>query len=618
MLRSVTAPELRSKFAVLAAGLIAVGWFRFIWQSDKAAKWIQSNVGYYMVFAAVGLWLYCAYKIWTTTGGSRKWSKLISDKVGLAVLFAAIMLPHALEPHVLRVLYDEPAHVATSLVMHTEKKALLPALSHYVGDVYLLGGLYPSSRQYLFPFLLSILHDLTGYRLSNVFALNGILSAAAAIMVFGSGWRLGGRAGGIAGVLLFWTTPLVHQNITCGGYDILNVFLLATLIYAGLELCQSDENCEVVWIEFGSCTAVLLSMSRSESVIYCVVWAGLVAVRWWRKKRITVGWFSVAAPLLLLPNLACSLILLSNPQAMDPVYVTGGRKYMSIDYLPAHLAELFTFLFSFDSSASNNLLLSICGVFGIVGAGLLFFRSPQKRSTTGILLYFCGSVAVVYAVVLCQHWSGPSDIMAARFSLPWLLALSLAGAWFLAECRLPRPLLLIAFSLWYLFAAVPSLSKAIATYTFMTAREFAWLRDQTEKRSRTETLYVAPSNLGLIACRRASLGLDVLNRSPLRFVQALKSGIYKEVIVFQELEMDLNSGQWVPRLKNEINAQLVLEPLEEKVVGPSYRCRVFRLVGLKEGDKILTPESDVPSLRLKTGFKNRGEMDDYIVSTYPN
>lgn len=61
---------------------------------------------------------------------------------------------------------------------------------------------------------MSVLHDLTGYRPENVFALNTVLTFGLLGLAYLTGRNIGGRGAGAVAVLLLTSLPLLAQNAT--------------------------------------------------------------------------------------------------------------------------------------------------------------------------------------------------------------------------------------------------------------------------------------------------------------------------------------------------------------------------------------------------------------------
>src|ERR1019366_5861835 len=121
---------------------------------------------------------------------------------------------------------------------------------------------------YLFPLLVSVLHDVTGYRVANVFELNFLLTPFVLLGGYLLAHKLGGRLAGYVAAGLLATFPLLAQNATSGGYDVLNMALGSALMLVTLAYFQSMERSRGPLMNLSLALALLLAATRAESVLY--------------------------------------------------------------------------------------------------------------------------------------------------------------------------------------------------------------------------------------------------------------------------------------------------------------------------------------------------------------
>ena len=130
----------------------------------------------------------------------------------------------------------------TSMSMHFTGTVLTPMRGGDIQGAFVILEGMMDKRQLFFPFLVSILHDLTGYRPENAFVLNGILTFVFLGLVNAAGRKLAGRTAGWLGVALFAGLPLLGQNATGGGFELLNlVMILATMLLGARYIARRDE-----------------------------------------------------------------------------------------------------------------------------------------------------------------------------------------------------------------------------------------------------------------------------------------------------------------------------------------------------------------------------------------
>ena len=609
---------LRVAIAVfLAAAVLAI---RFFALDFSRAYSIQMRFGYALV---MGAFLFCAVPVATGLWRNRLLgvSWLRTHKLAVVLAFAVGAMLHAQEPHVLRVLFDETSHAIGALGMHYYKQAAMPAMSHYVGDVFTLGELYPSFRPHFFPFLVSLLHDLSGYRVENIFILNGVLGVCLLMVTYQSACELGGKVNGLLALVFLALLPLLAQIVTSGSYDLLNTTLVAALIWIGMRLLRGQPNERGVdLVQLGTYVGVLASLTRAESVLYLVPWTLLVAGLVIAGRPVRLSWATAISPLFLLPNLACNYLLLAHASAMDPLLSAGSRTYLSLQYLPSHLAECVYFFFNFDPLGLSCFPVAVIGSLGLLFLIVVGVRTIRSFGPIQIVAGFAISVACVYCVILSQYWSSPLSPEATRFSLSFWWILAVAAGWLVSRNHWIQGRPLVALSivgLWFVWVSVPTSAQAVTTHSFIISRAHAWLVGQANERPAKDVLYVAESPTELIANRFAAIPLSKLNEHPEVSTRALKAQLYKDVMIFQMQTLDTQTGEWIPFRQNDLVPSIEYEVVEETRLGLGFKGRLLRYMGHKEGEVLIRPESEAPSIALRTNFKSQEEQQRYLLQLYP-
>ncbi len=118
------------------------------------------------------------------------------------------------ESYGFKILMDEILLLGTSMGMHFDKHPLYPIRGHDLQGAFQLLDGQLDKRPLFQPFLVSTLHDLTGYRPENVFVLNTALTFGLLAAVYRLVRRLVHPSAGILAVLLLTSLPLLAQNAT--------------------------------------------------------------------------------------------------------------------------------------------------------------------------------------------------------------------------------------------------------------------------------------------------------------------------------------------------------------------------------------------------------------------
>ncbi len=189
---SSLAPVLRDRsfwlFAVIAAVSVATGGFLV---PNKDVLAIVTNTGYWCVLAAFvlfvrALWLEFRGDLMAVRDAGFKgfdWASLAV--VGLGGL---VLIVH--ESPGFKIVMDEVMLAGTSMSMHLNRSVVVPVRGSNIQGAFAIFQGQMDKRQLFFPFLVSILHDLIGYRPENAFVLNGILAFVFLALVNALGRKL--------------------------------------------------------------------------------------------------------------------------------------------------------------------------------------------------------------------------------------------------------------------------------------------------------------------------------------------------------------------------------------------------------------------------------------------
>ena len=604
----------------LVVGIAVLAW-RFLFCDLPQATWVAASVGYYLLAAAVVAagWstLFLVKGVETTA------VKLGIRQHALAlfiIIWGAVFL-HLHEPHLFKVTQDETTHLVVSYVMHVEKSAQAASQAHYVGDLFVPSGFYPTFRLGLFSFLVSLVHDLTGYRVSNAFVVNLLLTPFILWATWGVARKLGGPTAGCLAAVGMACSPILAQVVTSGSYDALNLFLLVAAIWATLGYIRADAAARLSWMNLSLALVVLLGLSRYESIAYTVVWAVCVLYVWWRERAVELTWLCVVAPLLLLPNFAASYLTLASEGKLYAAIKGESEPFFSLSYLPANLEALVFYLYTWGNRYTNNAVVATVGVAGFLFLLILSLsKAGKERETLRGFAVWAVFICGLYGLVLASFWASPLDDAATRFVLPFYWVLAVSAGWLGSQLPVVKSKPAITLALlfagqWLIVAPVGSL--AYGTYSLIGGRADAWVIEQASTMPRAETLYVCPFSSGLIANQFAVVPIERMQESPSRFVRALKAGLYKSVIVRQQLTLSA-AGDWTPMRGSGMPAHVRLSTVTERVLAGNLMVRLSRFDGYVGPDGVLIDVNSAhPEVDLKRNFKSQDVALEYRQTLYP-
>jgi hypothetical protein len=420
------------RLALFGVSAVLAVYAGFLGISVAAAEAIVKRGGYYVLLATFALFLHALWRLWqsrTTPPGeplTHRQVLVVTVAIGLFSLLAINA-----EPFRSKILNDEFVLQSTAFNMHFFRDVAVMVRGYDIQGVFLSTDNYLDKRPYFYPFLVSLFHDLTGYRLLNAYLVNALLMPSALWLAFVFGRQLTGWRGGLLTVVLLGSLPLLGQNATGSGMELLNfVMILATMVLATEYLRAPKEEALAALV----LAAVLLAQARYESALYVLPVAGLAFCGWLRAGRIILPWSLLLVPLLLVPCALQNKVVSNSPLLWELSDKAATR--FSPDYFPNNALGAYQFLFSRSAELANSLLLSAVGVIALLWTLWRLLRLRVAWSTVPASVMTLGAFSLTVMantlLVFCYYWSSFVDRMASRFSLPLHLVLAFSAVLFMA------------------------------------------------------------------------------------------------------------------------------------------------------------------------------------------
>ena len=563
----------------LIAGFVAV--------SPEAGKRLISAGGYYYMLGLFGLLGWLGGRVAATR--REVWLGWIRRPgwPGCGILLATGFALWS-DPFKHKVLFDEYVLQGTALHMHATKEIGTVIRAYDIAGSWVPIDTFLDKRPYFFTFLVALVHDLTGYRIANMFFVNAALTPIFFALVYWLGREIAGRGAALLGVGLLATLPLLGQNATGAGMELHNLVMLAlTMVLAVLWLRRPDEE-RLSLLVLG---AILLAQSRYESAIFVVPVAVVIVVGWIKAGRLMLPWPAVVAPLLLVPRVWHNRFLDASPSLWQ--LHEGQTARFGLDYLPGNLTGAWAFFFNFRPALANSWFLSALGAAGLVwflGVAWRWARRPGRAPLSAAALTLVAfGVGIVGNLVLIMfyYWSRLDDTIASRFALPMCLLLALSSAWLVHRLDQGRvPALRIAtgaFAGWLLVWGLPVLAQRLYTSQNLVMQEVEWEHEELLKRPGPVLFVSNKSTLPFVLWRIPTIISGVARQRAAQIGYHLREGTFKEVIVAQALRPTSVTGEMGVDPDDLMPPGYRLEPMVEKRFGGRY-SRLSRLVAIDEGE----------------------------------
>ncbi len=568
-----------TKLACFGLSAVVAVYLGFLGIAVEPAEMVVKRFGYYFLLVAFALWVAALRLLWRARAPGEPMSRREWLLAAVVIGVLSLVAINA-EPFRSKVLYDEFVLQSTAYNMHYFRDIATMVRGYDILGVFVSTDNYLDKRPNFFPFLISLVHDFTGYRPANAYWLNAALFPLTLGLVYYLGRRLNPARGGLLAVLLLGTLPLLGQNATGSGMELLNITMILAVTGLGAAYLRRPDEIRLSAFVLG---AVLLAQTRYESAIYIAPVALIIAIGWWQERRITISWTAVLAPLLLLP---CALQnkVLSNSRWLWELKDKEEARF-SLDYLAGNLHGAYGFFLNLGPRLANSLPLTVIGFLSVGYVLWLVLRTrpaPNRSNADQTALFLFGLGALTNTVlIMFYYWSSFDDPIASRFSLPFHLVLAFAAV--VAVARLDRrfPASLGLIGVMSVFALGVTVGHdAQHLYSHLGIDEVEW-----EKR------YVAalPPGERLIITNKSTLPW-LLEKTPSiligrtrlvgdRLKYQLEQNTFRDILVLQSLRPTTVEGDHQLLPEDRLPPGFDLELMTEKRFGTKI-ARISRLVAV--------------------------------------
>lgn len=585
------------------AGLAGVGLVAGYGLDLGRARNIQAYFGYYLCLAASVAALWSVGRNWRELSGAllppgrrARWLAL-----GVALVGSYLSLLH--EPFAMRVFNDEPNHSMVAQSMSESRGVYSPGSGYYEAGAYVRGGVDPFYRMYLYPFALSVLHNLTGMRVENAYLLNAGVSLCTFLLVFLVGRKVaGGRdEAGYAAQALLLASPLFVQTINSAAYDPMNLMVLAAYFLGCLYYAERPgiRNGLSVCLALG----LLLAYGRSESVLFLGVFAALFAAKCWRQERVELNWGAVFSPILLLGPLAARHLADTFGQTFNLIYGASAGGLFNLDYFQKNGIDSLKWFVSRTDADLNSWWLSILFLIVPLLALVLLLFNPCRRGRalqteatacetaiqpSWVLLLFLLAIAVQVSLFISQFWS-PVEASAVRFFLPATLFMAIAVVWGTAVIadRLGRTakawafrILALSTLLFFWAVGLPKAARADTTNASLPGTYGRQTLKWAQAHDNGRTLYVVRAVDYLSLHHLPVVHLNYLYGHYPAIDALVAEGLFEQVLVLDYRFLDPTELEWLDsKPRSTIPEELVLETIDQKRGDLHAEFSVQRVVG---------------------------------------
>ena len=580
---------------LIASSLLSI-FLGFIFVEPEDAISLVRKYGYWGILVTFGLYAWLLFQQGCDhlridikkTGSLAKSHSL--DILLLAGLWICLVAHEALA---FKIIMDEINLVGTSWSMHLERTVQSPLRAFEINGSFLPLGSFVDKRPYFFPFLVSIIHDFTGYRPENAFYLNNALLAVTLIATYFLGFQIGGKPSARLAVLAIGSVPLLSQVGNGAGFELLNILMIVAFTsHAILYLRNPCFRTQALML----LSVILLSQVRYESALFILPAIAVLAIEILKSRRLLISNTMITAPILLLPvpflyNVfklsEKSWQLDSKPEYSEPFAVANISQNLS-DAL----------LFYFDSAAEfpSSPILAVVGLIALIATSVWYFTRRFNKehaidASLDALIIAQASLVGLFLLLMAYFWGQFTDPVVRRLSLPTFLIFSLSIALLskiTRETRWVTPLLGILLFIGFWTTSLPRMSQNLITSEYLPGRHIAWRQEFIDTQPDKNFFMIDVPGFWLVN------GIPAMSHSRaednIRKLEFLHRNRYvREIYVYQRFTRNLVESNIVISEDAHNVPSIELETVAERSLGPLSFARISKVTKINVESQLEFP-----------------------------
>ncbi|MBW7896009.1 MAG: glycosyltransferase family 39 protein [Opitutaceae bacterium] len=567
-------------------GLVTLITGRWLLPAESAVQLVAKG-GYWVMlltsaFFVHGLWRLGRHA-WTD------WRPARGDYAAAALVMVCGGIWHAHERPGFKILADEVLLLGTSMVMHQEREVSYPIRATDVQGPFQFTHKVVDKRPFFYPFLVSLVHDTTGYRGTNPFWVNTALGFLFLGLIYVIAWRLAAsRWAGVFAVLLFTGLPLLAQQAAGGGFELLNLVLISGVILLGWRYAERPDDNSLTAL---CLAAVLLAYTRYESVLFILPVAAIALWGWVRVNRVILPGMVVAAPLLLLPYVLQNRVFEANTGAWELASKPEAGAPFAFSYVADNLGHALGFFFDLSGYQPNSIFFAAGGLLALPFFALIIVRTLRAGLSAAPREWVVAMIGLglfgIGALLMLYFWGQFDHPVIRRLSLPVHLLMALAivvvGARLIrspAGWRWTGAAALIAL----LLQGVPSMARQAYAWEYMPGIEMAWRQEFIRRHPQKDYLFIDRDSIYWITQRVAATAIAQAadRREGLAF--HLRNHTFTAMYVFQRFTVDQATGALTLDPADDIGPGFDLEPVLEKRIATLHLARISRITAIHAED----------------------------------
>jgi hypothetical protein len=510
------------------------------------------------------------------------------DLWALILVLAVGSMWQAHEERGFKILADEVLLLGTSMDLHYEREPTYPIRATDVqGPFQVLQGVL-DKRPFFFPFLVSLVHDLTGYRPTNPFYVNVVLGFIFLGLIYVIATKISGtRWAGSLAVLLFGGLPLMAQQAAGGGFELLNLVMLLAVLWLACRYAERPDTASMTAL----CLAVvLLAQTRYESALFILPVGGLVIWGWTRLGKIILPGSVWLTPLFLMPYVLQNRQFDTNSSLWELAgQGSGATTPFSLSYLPDNLGHALAFFFDTSGYQPNSIFFAVVGLVALPLFGIWMMRilrSARENSPTDVAVAVFGlGLLAVNLLFMAYFWGQFDHPVIRRLSLSLHLGMVLAVGIVISRWVRWRPVWSVACAATVIALFVqglPAMAKRSYERDYTPGVEMAWRADFMSRQSENDFLFIDQDSVFWITQHVAATPIKQAQLRREGLAYHLRNHSFSAMYVFQRFSVDEATGRLTIDPEDDLGPGFVCQPVEDRRIATLLIGRISKITAIED------------------------------------
>lgn len=574
-----SAPNNRLALVAFIAISIAAVYFAFFGLDTMTAEKAFIELGYLNITILSGVFaLICGPVL--LDGAKKNWRSRSAQTLVATCIIAAYYL-YTREGGGFKISFDEEVLTNVAQNLHSNHLPLMrESTLQGIASFEMI-----DKRPLFFPYLLSLVYSIFGYNVSYVFYLNFFLTGVFLLLLSLVVRRVSTPAAGYFSIALACFMPLIGQNASGGGFDMLNICLVLFATWLAIDFWEKPNNRTLARLALAT---ALASHVRYESSLIAIPVLALIVTHWFQAKRISIPKSLLLIPITYIPIVWQTRAISSNPERFQ--YKASGSGSFSFDYVLSNLDLAYRFLLLPDENYAGSPFVAFIGIAGVLCLlGLLATSKTPilKNNRTRIALVTMALYPIThFGLILTFYFGQLTDPIVSRLGLPILILLFISGGLLLSALyskkgayRATTLILLLASGLYA--------SKSYAKHRYSSSGPIVsrseWALGFANELPKGNYLFISTMprvfeihGYNNMSSSRAREALEAIKTH-------LELKTYDDVYVIQNCRVDkTETGEIVKSLLpyNDFGPAVKLELIDEVSFIPYNRCQISKIASI--------------------------------------